>query len=152
MEKQRRRQLARLIQEEVKAQMKRYAMAKTREAFINPLVDELAPALTHSYRAMLGTLNSRTDEVEKWRQQESGFLSQFSIQLVKPTKAKSLDVRKAVEQALKELMQKDDARRRIETSTFQQNYKLTKVVALPENAHEEFLTRVREIVATMFPA
>ncbi len=150
MEKQRR--LVHLIQEEVKAQLKRYAMSKTREAFINSLVDELAPALSHHYRAILGIINNRMDQVEKWQQQAEGFLSQFSIQLVKPTKAKRLDIKKAVEQALKELMQKDDARRRIENSKFQSGYKLKKVISLPENAHEDFLVRVWETVTTMFPS
>src|SRR5437879_4702294 len=94
MEKQRRMSVARMIREEVKAQMKRYAMAKTREAFINSLVDELVPALRHHYRSTLGTINDRSDQVEKWRQQEEGFLDQFLTELQKPTKAKGLDVRK----------------------------------------------------------
>src|SRR5438477_13130798 len=109
MEKQRRARLARLIQEEVQAQMKRYAMARTREEFINRLTEVLGPALSHFYRYTLATLNHRTDQVEKWQQQEEGFLQQFSERLLEPTKAKKLDRKKAVEQSLKELMQTVEA-------------------------------------------
>jgi hypothetical protein len=143
--------LARLVQQEVKAQMKRYAMAKTREAFIDSLADELAPGLTHHYRAALALLNGRTDQIDKWRDQEEGFLGQFSIRLARSTKAKGLDKRKAVERACKEVMENDQARKRIETLKFQTSYKLKKVVPLAENAHVEFMTRVWEIVDTMFP-
>src|ERR1700722_6818375 len=111
--------LTQLIQEEVRAQLRKYAMSKTREAYINSLVDELAPALAHHYRVLLGTLNRRNDQVDKWLEHEGEFLEQFSIQLSKPTKAKGLDATKAVKQALKELMEKDDARRRIETVKFE---------------------------------
>src|SRR5947208_807654 len=47
MEKQISSGLAQLIREEVKAQMKRYAMARTRDDFINNLVDVLGPARRH---------------------------------------------------------------------------------------------------------
>jgi hypothetical protein len=151
MEKQLTTGLARLIREEVKAQMKRYAMARTRDDFINKLVDVLIPGLKHHYRAVLGTLNSRTDQVEKWRQQEEGFLDQFADRLRETTKAKGLDRRKAVEQALKELMENDAPGRRYECLTFQKSYKLKTFTPLPENAHEAFLLRVREIVDTFFP-
>jgi len=80
MEKQRQRPLARLIQDEVKAQLKWFAMARTRDEFINHLVDVLSPALSHHYRATLGTVNNRTD--------------QFADRLLKPTKAKGLDRRR----------------------------------------------------------
>jgi hypothetical protein len=151
MEKQISRGLTQLVREEVKAQMKRYAMAKRREDFINHLVDVLSPALSHHYRVTLGTLNHRTDQVEKWQRQEEGFLDQFADHLVKPTKAKGLDVRKAVRQACKELLQKDDARRRGEITKFQKTYGLKAMKPLPESAHEDFLARVREIVDTLFP-
>lgn len=151
MQKTKGGELARLIQREVKAQMRRYAMARTREEFINALVDELAPALAHHYRVVLGTLNQRTEQVQKWREQEEKFLEEFATQLLKPTKAKGLNVRKAVEKALEELREKDDARRRIETATFQKAHKLRSVIVIPESAREEFDERVWEIVETMFP-
>jgi hypothetical protein len=65
METQSKNRLARLIAKEVKAQMKRYAMAKGREAYSDSLVDELAPAIAHHYRALLGSLNKSPDQVEK---------------------------------------------------------------------------------------
>jgi hypothetical protein len=146
MEKQRKASLAHMIREEVKAQMKRYAMAKTRDEFINGLVDVLSPALSHHYRATLGRINNRTDQVQKWQEQEEGFLEQFADRVVKPTKAKGLDRKKAVEQAVKELMENDDKRRRIESLRFQKTYKLNKLNPLAENAHEDFLAQVREII------
>jgi hypothetical protein len=152
MEKQISRGLTQLIREEVKAQMKRYAMARTRDEFINNLVDFLSPALSHHYRATLGILNKRTDQVEKWQRQEEGFLEQFTDRLLKPVKAKGLDRKKAVEQALKELMENDDKRKRIESLTFQKTYKVKKLTPLPESAHEDFLSQVREIVNAIFPS
>jgi hypothetical protein len=149
METQTRGELTQLIREEVKAQMKRYAMAKTRDDFINSLVDVLSPALVHHYRATVALLNNRTDQVEKWQRQEDGFLDQFADRLIKTTKAKGLDRRKAVEQSLKELMERDDARKRYEVLNFQKSYKLKTLTPLPDNAHVEFLARVREIVDTI---
>lgn len=151
MEKQISRELAQRIREEVKAQMKRYAMAKTREDFINSLNSVLGPALSHHYRAVLGTLNDRTDQVAKWQRQEDGFLRQFMERLVEPTKAKGLDRKKAVEQALKEVMQTDALRRRAESVDFQKTYKLKSLKPLPDNSHEDFVTRVREIVNAIIP-
>jgi hypothetical protein len=152
MEKQRSMPIARMIREEVMAQMKRYAIAKTRDDFINSLEDVLSPALGHHYRVVLGTLNNRTDQVDKWRQHEEGFLEQFMDRLVKPVKARGLDRRKAVEQSLKEIMQDDAPRRRAEFVNFQRTYKLKTLTPLPEDAHEDFWAQVREIVATIFPA
>jgi hypothetical protein len=57
--------LARLIHDEVQAQMKRYAMARSREEFINRLTEVLGPALSYYYRRTLAVLNGRTDQVEK---------------------------------------------------------------------------------------
>jgi TPP-dependent indolepyruvate ferredoxin oxidoreductase alpha subunit len=142
--------LHQLIQDEVKAQLKRYAMAKRRDDFINSLVEVLIPALTHHYRATLGIINQRTDQVEKWQHQEEGFLDQFSDRLRLPTRAKGLDITRAVQQALRELFQKDRAGRRVETRKFQKSYNLKTVVPLPENAHEDFLERVQEIVDIFF--
>jgi hypothetical protein len=152
MEKQLTTGLARLIREEVKAQMKRYAMARKRDDFINRLVEVLIPALRHHYRVTLGMLNKRLDQVEKWQQQEEGFLDQFADRLQETTKAKGLDRRKAAEQALKELMENDAGGRRYEAVTFQKSHKLKTLTPLPENAHEDFLVRVREIVDTIFPS
>jgi hypothetical protein len=152
MEKQRKASLAQMIREEVKAQMKRYAMAQARDDFINSLVDVLSPALSHHYRASLGVVNNRTDQVEKWQAQEEGFLEQFAERVVKPTKAKGLDRKKAVQQALKELMENDDKRRRVESLLFQKSYKLQKLNLLPEDVHEDFLARVREIASAIFPS
>jgi hypothetical protein len=151
MEKQRSRGLTQLIRGEVKAQMKRYAMAKARDDYINHLGDVLGPALSHHYRATLGILNNRTDQVEKWQRQEEGFLDQFADRLIEPTKAKGLNRKKAVEQTLKELIQTDELRRRKESLTFQKTYKLKKLTQLPENAHEDYLARVREIVNEIMP-
>jgi len=152
MQKQSTSGLTRLIREEVKAQMKRYAMARTRDDFINNLVEVLIPGLAHHYRATLGMLNKRTDQVEKWQRQEDRFLDRFAQRLREKTKAKGLDRRKAAEQALKELMENDAAGRRYEAVTFQKSYKLKTVVPLPENTHDEFLARVREIVEMMLPS
>ncbi|MFN4260617.1 MAG: hypothetical protein ACK4RK_15080 [Gemmataceae bacterium] len=152
METPRTSELTRLIREEVKAQMKRYAMARTRDDFINSLLGVLGPALSHHYRATLGTLNQRTDQVEKWQRQEEGFLEQFADRLIEPTKAKGLDRRQAVEQAVKELLQTDVLRRRKESNTFQKSYKLKKLIPLPENAHEEFLSHVWELVDSILSA
>lgn len=151
MEKQRRVPGARLIREEVRAQMKRYAMAKSREEFINKFVEVMIPALGHHYRTVLAIINNHTDQVEKWLRQEEHFLEQFTDRLQEVTKAKGLDRRKAVAQALKELMEHDDARRRLESFRFQREYHLKKLIPLPENAHEDFLARVWEIVDTIFP-
>ena len=71
--------------------------------------------------------------------------------LPKPTKAKGLDRRKAVEQSLKEIMQTDALRRRIESLDFQKTYKLKTLLPLPEDTHEDFLARVREIVNAILP-
>ncbi len=152
MEIQRRSRLARLIQEEVQAQLKRYAVARTREEFINRLTEVLGPALSHCYRYTLAAINKRTDQTEKWQQQEEDFLRRFSERLLEPTKAKKLDRKKAVEQSLNELLQTDEARRRIESLNFRKAYKLKTLAPLPENAHQSFLARVREIVNTIFPS
>jgi hypothetical protein len=144
-------QLMRLIQQEVRRQMKQQVMAKTREDFINSLSDACSPALEHYYRYTLGKLNNRHDQVEKWQQHEEQFLSQFQTELLKATKAKRLDRRKAVETALEEIIENDAARRRGVTAKFQTTYKLDKLVPLPEDAHEAFVARVWEIVDTMFP-
>jgi len=152
MEKQRKASLAQMVREEVKAQMKRYARAKTRDDFINHLDDVLGPALSHHYRATLGTVNNRTDQVEKWRHQEERFLEEFGDRLVEPTKAKGLDRRKAAEQALKELMQTDTLRRRKESLTFQKSYSLKKLTPLPDDAYEPFVARVREIINAIIPS
>ena len=152
MENQRQGQLTRQIREEVKAQMKRYAMAKNREAFIDRLVEVLIPALRHHYRAALGLLNDRPDQVEKWQQQEDGFFDQFTDRIQEATKAKKLDRRKAVAQALKELMEHDEARVRLETSTFQKTYKVKSLKPLSGQVRDAFLARVWEIVNTIFPA
>jgi hypothetical protein len=151
MQKTTKNAVAEMVQREVKTQLRRYAMARTREEFINALVDELAPALAHHYRALLDEANERTAQVAKWRDQEDKFFEEFAIQLLKPTKAKALNVRRAVEQAVKELLQKDDARRRIETLTFQKAHKLKNVTPLPEDARAEFLQRVWEIVDAVYP-
>jgi hypothetical protein len=142
-------ELTQLIRAEVKAQMKRYAMAKTREEFINKLNDVLGPALSHHYRVVLGRLNNRQDQIEKWQRHEDGFLRRFARRLVEPTKAKGLDRRKAAEQALREIMQTDTLRRRVESADFQRTYKLKTLNPLPEDAHEEFVARVREIVESI---
>jgi hypothetical protein len=150
MDKQRKGRLAQQIKDEVSSQMKRHAMAKSREDFINRLVEVLIPALRHHYRVALGTLNNRTDQLDKWSQQEEGFLDQFTDRLQEVTKAKGLDRRKAVEQAVKELMEHDDARVRGESTTFQQAYKLKTLAPISEQVREEFLTRVWKIVNTYF--
>jgi hypothetical protein len=152
MQKQADAALSRLIQQEVRAQMKRFAMAKSREDFINRLVEVLIPALRHHYRAALGVHNQRTDQVDKWRQEEDDFLDQFADRLQEVTKAKKLDRRKAVEHAIKELLEHDEARARFETVAFQKTYKLKTLTPVPPEAREEFLLRVREIVDAIFPA
>jgi cysteinyl-tRNA synthetase len=143
--------LTQLIREEVKAQLRRYVMAASREEYINRLTDVLIPALKHHYRVSLAVLNSRTDQVEKWQQQLSGFLDQFADRLQGSIKAKGLDRRKALVQAVKELMEQDASRRRGETALFQRCYKLKMVKPLPDNAHDEFLARVWEMVDIYFP-
>lgn len=100
---------------------------------------------------MLAVLNARTDQVEKWRRQKEKFLQQFAIRLVMPLKSKKLDRKKAVEQSLKEVMETDALRRRVESLTFQKTYRLKKLYPLPENAHEEFLAEVRAMVDEVFP-
>ena len=52
-----------LVQKEVKAQLKRYAMAKRRDDFINSLVDVLIPALVHHYRSRLGAINQEMNRM-----------------------------------------------------------------------------------------
>jgi hypothetical protein len=151
MQKQKTKPLSRLVQEEVQKQLKRLEMSWTRQQFVNRLVEVLIPALKRHYRAVLGTLNSRVDQIEEWQKHEADYLSEFTDRLRAPTKAKGLNVRKAVDQALRELMQKDEAGRRIESRHFQATHKLDKLVPLPEDAHEAFLARVWEIVDTMFP-
>jgi hypothetical protein len=142
--------LTRLIQAEVREQMKRYAMARRREDFINDLEAVLGPALSHHYRAVLGTLNQRMDQVEKWRHQEQAFLDQFADELVESTKAKGLDRRKAVDQALKELLDFDHLRRRKESRVFEKAHGLKKLIPLPDDAHDDFVARVRELVESIF--
>ena len=61
------------IKKEVRVQLQRAAMARTREDFINRLVEVLLPALSHYYRAMIASLNDRTDQVAKWQQHEEDF-------------------------------------------------------------------------------
>jgi hypothetical protein len=151
MENQRKARLAKQIKDEVSRQMKRFAMAKSREDFINRLVEVLIPALRHHYRVTLGKINNRTDQVDKWSQQEAAFLDLFSDRLQEATKAKGFDRRKAVDQALKELWEQDDARVRLESSTFQRTYKLKKLIPIPELAREEFLARVMEIGNMIYP-
>jgi hypothetical protein len=152
MEKRNAGILSHLIRDEVKAQMKRYAMAQKRENFVNRLVEVLIPALKHHYRAALGILNDRTDQVEKWRRHEDAYLDQFDDRLQEATKARGLDRRKAVAQALRELMEHDGARRRGESASFQRAHGLKTLKPLPDEAHEEFLARVREIVDRLYPA
>ena len=60
------------------------------------------------------------------------------------SKAKGLDRRKAVEQAVKELMESDDAAIRYESKTFQRAYKLKTLNPLAENSHESFIDDVWE--------
>lgn len=146
-----RARLKEFVRAEVKAQMKRYAMARTREGFVNGLSEVLGSALSHHYRQLLGSLNHRMDQVEKWRRQRNKFLELFAIRLAAPVKAKGLDRKKAAEKAIKEVMETDSLRRRLESATFQRNYQLRKLVPLPENAHEELLAQVREILRDAFP-
>ena len=126
-------------------------MARTREDFINRLVEVLIPALAHHYRATLGTLNNKTDQVAKWREQEEGFLDQFANRVLERTKAKGLDRKAAVERALEEMLDQDSAARRGETSKLQRAYELQKLVPLPKDAHHGFIKKVRTIVSEMFP-
>ena len=139
------------VKQEVKSQLRRAAMAHRRDDFINRLTEVLIPAFSHYYRAMLATLNDRTDQLAKWQDQEGAFLDQFWDRLSERTKAKGLDRREAAEQALEEIMDHDDARRRRETSKFAATYKLKKVSPLPKDAHEGFLAKARAIVNEMFP-
>jgi hypothetical protein len=140
------------VRKEVNSQLRRGAMARTREDFINRLVEVLIPALAHHYRVMLGALNNRTDQLAKWQEHEEDFLDQFADRMFERPKAKGLDRRQAAEKALDEVMDQDAARRRRETSKFTATYQLKKVASLPKDAHEEFLGRVRAIVEEMFPA
>ncbi len=126
-------------------------MARNREEFVNRLVEVLLPALTHHYRAMLGTLNNRTDQVAKWREHEEDFLDQFRVRMRERTKAKGLNRLAAAEKALEEIMDHDDAGRRAEISKFQTTYKMQKVVPLPKDAHHEFIAKVRGILNDLFP-
>ena len=151
MEKQLSGRLTQLIRQEVKAKIKRHAMAKKREDFINRLVDVLIPALRHHYRVALGVRNHRTDQVEKWQEQEDHFFDQFADRIQEITKAKGLDRRKAVDRALKELMEQDAPRVRFETATFQKTYKLKSLEPLSEQVRETFLDRVWEIVDLFYP-
>ena len=139
------------VRREVRAQLRRTAMARTREDFINRLVEVLIPALAHHYRATLAALNNKTDQLAKWREHEDDFLDQFSARVLERTKAKGLDRKEAVEKALEEMMDHDDAGRRGETAKFQATYQLTKVVPLPKDAHHAFIKKVRGIVSEMFP-
>ncbi len=139
------------IKKEVRTQLRRAAMARTREDFINRLVEVLLPALAHHYRIMLGVLNDRTDQVAKWQEHEEDFVDQFRVRILERTRAKGLDRRAAAEKALEEIMDQDAAGRRSETAKFQKTYKLKKVAPLPDDAAEEFIAKVREIVEEMFP-
>jgi hypothetical protein len=139
------------VRQEVKSQLKRAAMAHRRDDFINRLVEVLNPALSHHYRSQLATLNERTDQLAKWQEQEENFLDQFSVRILDRTKAKGLDRIEAAHQALEEIMDHDDARRRGETSKFLKAYKLKKLVPLPKDAHESFLAKVEAIMTEMFP-
>jgi hypothetical protein len=127
-------------------------MARNREDFINRLVEVLLPALAHHYRAMLATLNDRTDQLAKWQRQEEEFLDQFADRMLERTKAKGLDRIAASERALEEIMDHDDARRRAEVAKFLKAYKVKKIVPLPKEAHEVFLAKVRALVIERFPA
>ena len=138
------------VKKEVRAQLQRAAMARTREDFINRLVEVLIPALSHYYRAMIATLNDRTDQVGKWQEHEEDFLDQFQTRMFERTRAKGLDRKAAAEKALEEMMDQDPAHRRGETSKFQRTYKLKKVVPLPKDAHEGFIEKVRGMLAEMF--
>ncbi|MCS6978386.1 MAG: hypothetical protein NZM31_15460 [Gemmatales bacterium] len=131
--------------------MKRYAMAKSREEFVNSLNSVLGPALKHHYRIRLGVLNHCLDQVPKWERQKEELLEQFVDRLLEPTKARHLDRRKAVEQSLKEVLEADEARRRSEQALFQRAYRLKKLVPLPRDAHESFVAQVRELVNETFP-
>ncbi len=142
--------LTKLVRAEVKAQMKRYAMARTREGFITALSEVLGAALSHHYRQLLGKLNNRTDKVEKWQRQKQKFLQLFTLRLAMPLKAKGLDRKKAVQQAIEEAMDTDRLRRRLESAAFQRTSQLKKREPLPENAHEDLLKQVREIVEDVF--
>lgn len=139
------------IKKEVRAQIRRAAMARTREDFINRLVEVLLPALAHFYRAKIAILNERTDQVEKWQEHEEAFLDQFRVRIRERTRAKGLDRRVAADKALEEIMDQDEAGRRSELSRLQRTYKLKKVVSLPEDAHEVFIAKVRDILDLMFP-
>jgi hypothetical protein len=143
--------LGRLVQQEVKAQMKRYAIARTREDYINSLTEVLGPALSHFYRCKLAVLNRRTDQHDKWRDQQDGFLQEFAERLMDPTKARKLDRKKAVEKALKELLQTADGRKRRESLVFQRSYKLKTLEPLPDTIQAEFESSVWEIVDTIVP-
>jgi hypothetical protein len=139
------------IKREVRLQLRRAAMARTREDFVNRLVEVLIPALAHYYRIMLATFNNRTDQVDKWTEQEQEFLDQFEDRLQERTKAKGLNRVECAETALDELMDQDVARRRRETTKFASACKLKRIVPLPKDAHHAFIKSVREIVSEMFP-
>jgi hypothetical protein len=134
------------VKKEVRAQLRRSAMSRTREDFINRLVEVLLPALNHYYRCMLATLNQHTDQLEKWQEHQEDFLDQFRVRLMERTKAKGLDRPKAAERALEEILDQDIGHRRGESAKFQRTYKLKKLVPLPEDAHEGFLEKVRDII------
>ena len=143
--KNERSELVRLVKEEVRAQMKRYATTRIREDFINALNDELGPAVHYHYRLVLGAVNKCRDQVKKGQRQKDSFLQEFMNVLIKPIRSKGLDRKKAAEQSLKEIMHKDASRRRMVTLNFQKTYNLKTLTPLPLDAHEEFLTQVREI-------
>jgi hypothetical protein len=156
MNNQLRPALATLIREqvrkEVRAQLRRMAMSRTRDDFINRLVEVLNPALAHYYRIMLANLNGHTDQAAKWQEHQEDFLDQFASRMFDRTKAKGLDRKEAANKALEELMDHDAARRRRETSKFAATYKLKKIVPLPKDAHEGFMGNIRGLVDDMFAA
>jgi len=138
------------VKKEVRDQLRRAAMARTREDFSNRLVEVLMPALRHYYRAMLGILNERTDQVDQWEEHEQAFLDQFEDRMSERTRAKGLDRRAAAEKAFEEMMDHDAAHRRVEAAKFQKAHKLKKVVPLPEDAGEGFINKVKGIVEELF--
>jgi hypothetical protein len=138
------------VRREVKTQMRRTAMSRTREDSINRLVEVLMPALMHHYRVLLATLNGRTDQKAKWEEQEEGFLDEFRLRLRQRTRAKGLDRRAAAEKAMEEMMDHDKAGRRAEAAKFRKTYNLKKVVPLPQDAHEGFIEKIGAIVGDMF--
>ncbi|MFN4259528.1 MAG: hypothetical protein ACK4RK_09530 [Gemmataceae bacterium] len=151
MESERRQRLARMIQKEVRVQMKRYAMARGRDIYINKLETHLNPALDHYLRIELANLNGLGGQaVLDWQNHEAKHLRLFEADLRHTTK-QAIDRRVAFQTKMTQMRAELPAYLRSAEATVKQDYSVSKLTPLPVGSEEGFWKKVQAKVDEIYP-